>query len=371
MKIGLLKEIKEGEYRVGMIPSNVRRLADAGHQVFVEKDAGRAAGFEDGDYSAAGASVLPTPEAVYDQAELIIKVKEILPPEHEFLKDRHIVFTYIHSANRRQQTQVLLEKKLVAFAYEDVMDERGEFPLLTPMSEMAGDVGVLYGVHYMMCTRGGNGTLICGAPGVPPAKVVVFGGGNVGLRAAKMAAALGAQVTIMDTNIRRMREINASLLPEAATMYSNKANIIKAIADADMVVNAVKWFPGLTLISRDMLAGMKPNSLIVDIDAEPNGAIETCRYSTHEDPVYYVDGIRHLCVPNLPSAVAQSASAALSNATIPYILDIANKGWKRAAMENGDLIHGLDFVKGMLTFKPTAEAFGIPYVDVMEALGQC
>jgi len=305
---------------------------------------------------------------VYERAELILKVKEILPKEFDLLREKHIIMTYIHSANRLPQTKALLDSKVVAFAYEGVKDENVEFLLLTPTSEIAGDMALLIGVYHLFTTNGGNGKLICGVPGVENVKVVIFGAGNVGLRAARLAVKLGADVTLMDTDIKRMREVKNYLLPEARTMYSNKENVIKAISEADIVINAVKWYAGLTIISRDMLKYMKPNSLIVDIDAEPGGAIETSRYTTHENPVFVVDGIRHICIPNLPSAVANTSSIALSNATIPYILEVANKGWIKAAKESRRLIHGLNFVKGLVTSKPTAQAFGLEYTDVYEAI---
>ncbi len=370
MIVGVPKEIKEGEFRVAIIPSNVKKLVDNNHRVLVETNAGAEAGFTDDEYRQAGAEIVSSMEEVYQRAELIVKVKEILPEEFGLLKEKHIIMTYIHSANRLPQTKALLDSKVVAFAYEDVRDEHGENPLLIPMSEIAGEVGVLIGAYYLFNTNGGRGKLLGGVPGVEKAKVVIFGAGNVGLRAAKLAIGLGADVTLMDTNIRRMREVETFLLPKVKTVYSSKSNVIKEISNADLVINAVKWYPGLRIISRDMLKYMKANSLIVDIDAEPGGAIETSKYTSHEDPVYVVDGIRHICIPNLPSAVAHTSSIALSNATIPYILEVANKGWLRAAKENKSLACGLDFVKGLLTFKPTANAFGLEYTDVYEAISR-
>ncbi|MGI6734098.1 MAG: alanine dehydrogenase [Anaerovoracaceae bacterium] len=368
MIIGIPKEIKEGEYRVSIIPSNVQKLISKNHTVLVETGAGAAGSFTDEEYEAAGAKILKDPSEVWKQAEMIVKVKEILPEEFDFLEEKHIIMTYIHSANRLPQTKALLDHKVVAFAYEDVKDRQGEFPLLTPMSELAGYVGLLTGVFHLFTTKGGNGKLICGAPGADNVKVVVFGAGNVGLSAARLAVGMGADVTILDTDAKKLRNVHSYLLPAAKTLYSNHANVVEAISNADLVLNAVKWFPGLRILSRDMLKHMKPNSLIVDIDAEPGGAIETSQYSTHDEPVFVVDGIRHIGIPNLPSAVANTASIALSNATIPYIAEVADKGWAKAAKENESLRCGLDFVKGLLTFRPTAEAFGLPYTDVMEAI---
>lgn len=368
MIVGLPKEIKEGEFRVAITPANVRRLADNNHRIIVETGAGIAGCFSNDDYKEAGAEIVSNIKEVYENAELIVKVKEILPEEFDLLRENHIIMTYIHSANRLPQTKALLGNKVVAFAYEDVKDENGEFPLLIPMSEVAGATGLLVGVYNLFNTNGGNGKLVCGAPGADNVKIVIFGAGNVGLEAAKLGVALGADVTLMDTDIKRLRDVHTYLLPEAKTLYSNKSNVIKAISTADLTINAVKWFPGLTIISRDMLKYMKPNSLIVDIDAEPGGAIETSQYSTHENPVFVVDGIRHIGIPNLPSAVSNTSSTVLSNATIPYIIEVANKGWLKAAKENKKLIHGLDFVKGNLTFKPTADAFNLPYIDVNDAI---
>ena len=368
MIIGMPKEIKEGEYRVAVTPSNISRLLDYGHTVVVETNAGREAGFLDTDYESAGAEVAVSKEEVFDKAEMIVKVKEILPEEFGLLKEGQTLMTYIHSANRRPQTEELLNKKMVAFAYEDVKDAKGEFPLLLPMSEIAGDIGLFTGVYHLFNINGGNGKWISGAPGVSNAKIVIFGAGNVGLRAATLAVGMGADVTLMDTSLNRLRDVKSHLLPAAKTVFSNKANVTDAISDADLVINAVKWVPGLTIVSRDMLKHMKPNSLIVDIDAEPGGAIETSEYTTHDDPIVVVDGIRHIGIQNLPSAVANTSSIALSNATIPYILEVANKGWLQAAKDNEALAYGLDFVKGILTFKPTADALGLEYTDVYEAM---
>lgn len=370
MIIGIPKEIKEQEYRVSMIPANVERLVKSGHQVYVEKNAGKAAGFSDVQYEKAGANILETEKEIFEQCELVIKVKEILPCEFNYLKSNQILFTYIHSANRRPQTDAILNSKMVAFAYEDVKDDGGRFPLLEPMSKLAGEVGALTGIFYSFASNGGSGKSVCGTPGVAPMKVVIFGAGNVGLAAAKLTAGMNANVVLMDTNVRRLDDILQNTPPNISTVYSNEYNVRREIRNADIVINAVKWFPGLRILTREMLSEMEPNSMIVDIDAEPDGAIETCRYSTHSEPVYYVDGIRHICIPNLPSSVANTASCALSNATIPYILQIANKGWKKAAIENNSLRQGLDFIKGTLTFKDTAEAFDMEYKDPLDVINQ-
>lgn len=370
MKIGMPKEIKENEFRVAIVPHNVSKLTAAGHQVYVETKAGLAAGFTDAEYIAAGAEIVPDAKTAYAKGDMIVKVKEILPSEFDYLEERHIICTYIHSANRLPQTKALLDSKVVAFAYEDVKDKNGGFPLLEPMSRLAGETGLLTGLFYSFTTQGGSGKIVCGNPGIKPMKIVIFGAGHVGVGAARLAAALNADVVLMDVNLKQLDLVSSQIIPGVRTVFSTHDNIVKEIKDADMVLNAVKWFPGLTLISRDMLKGMQPGSLIVDIDAEPNGAIETSQYTTHENPVFEVDGIRHIGIPNLPSAVANTASQSLSNATISYIKEIADKGWKQAALDNENLIHGLDFIKGNLTFKDTAEAFNIPMADKMELLRQ-
>lgn len=368
MRIGMPKEIKENEFRVAIVPHNVSKLTSVGHQVYVETDAGLAAGFSDEQYVNAGAEIVPDEKTVFEKSDLIVKVKEILPSEFEFLEERHILCTYIHSANRLPQTRALLDSKVVAFAYEDVKDKNGGSPLLEPMSRLAGETGLLTGLFYSFTTQGGTGKIVSGNPGINPMKIVIFGAGHVGIGAARFAKKLDADVVLMDVNIKQLDLVSSQIIPGIKTVFSTRDNIVNEIKDADLVINAVKWFPGLTLISRDMLKGMKKGALIVDIDAEPNGAIETCRYTTHENPVYEVDGIRHICIPNLPSSVANTASQSLSNATIPYIQEIADKGWVKAALDNEKLIHGLDFIKGNLTFKDTAEAFDIPMADKMELL---
>lgn len=363
MKIGLPKEIKEQEYRVAIIPSNVAKLVDAGHTVYVEKGAGAAAGFPDSDYIAAGAEIVESEKDCFDKAELICKVKEILPKEFGLLREDQILFTYIHSANRRPETDELLKSKCIGIALEDMMDDRGHFILLEPMSRIAGEIGLLTGLFYSQTTQGGAGKSICGTIGVKPMKIVIFGAGNVGVAAARLAMGMNADVVLMDVDLLKLEDVLANKLPGVRTCYSNKANVTREIKDADIVLNCVKWVPGLTIISKDMLDVMQPNSMIVDIDAEPGGAIESSQYTTHENPVFYERGIRHIGIPNLPSSVANTASAALSNATIKYIKELADKGWKKACMDDKCLEYGLDFVKGYLTFKDTSESFCIELTD--------
>ena len=363
MRIGLPKEIKEQEYRVAIIPSNVGKLVDAGHEVFVEKNAGAAAGYPDSEYIAVGAKMVESEKECFEKAELICKVKEILPSEFGLLKEDQILFTYIHSANRRPETDELLNSKCIGFAMEDMLDNRGHYVLLEPMSRIAGEIGLLTGLFYSQSTQGGAGKSIGGSIGVKPMKIVIFGAGNVGVAAARLALGMNADVVLMDTDLLKLEDVLANKLPNVRTCFSNKANVTKEIKDADIILNCVKWFPGLTIISKEMLDVMQPNSMIVDIDAEPGGAIESSQYTTHENPVFYEKGIRHIGIPNLPSSVANTASAALSNASIRYIKEIADKGWKKACQEDKCLEYGLDFVKGYLTFIDTSEAFGIELTD--------
>jgi alanine dehydrogenase len=334
----------------------------------VENGAGLAAGMPDAEYVEAGAALAANPQAVFDRADMILKVKELLPAEFPLLREGQILFTYIHSANRPPQTQLLLDRKAVGIAYEDVMTDDGQFPLLTPMSEIAGEVGLLMGAYHLFTVQGGGGLMLGGAPGVAPAQVVVLGAGHAGAAAARSAAALGADVTILDIDLSRLREVRRKTLPNVKTLHCAPPNVERILPQVDLLVNAVKWSPGLTIVSRSMLKLMKRKALIVDIDCEPNGAIETCAYSTLDAPVFEVDGVRHICVPNLPSAVARTASLALANATLPYALEIADKGWFRAVQENTALRRGLDFAKGYLTFRRTAEAQGRLYTPVEEAL---
>ncbi len=362
MKIGVLKEVNKGEYRVAISPENVQRLVRKGHAVLVQSGAGARSGMTDEAYAAAGASIAPDSGELYREAEMLLKVKELSPSEYVQLSDRQILFAYIHSAIRPELTQALLDKRIVGFACEDIRQENGQFPLLTPMSEIAGEVGMIMGIYHSMTTNGGAGLLIGGAPGVEPAKIVVLGAGHAGLGAARYAHALGADVTIVDVNLDRLRDIRSRILPSIKTLYSSDTNIRRLLPETDILVNAVKWVPGVTLVSRSMLSLMKDNALIIDVDCEPGGAIETCAFTTHEDPIFAVDGIRHFCVPNLPSAVARTASYAFTNATIPYIEQIADKGWERAARENAALRSGLDFALGHLLFETTASFQNRPYI---------
>ncbi len=370
MIIGVPKEIKEGECRVALTTVGAEILTSHGHEVLIETGAGVAAGMDDVDYVSAGARILPDMTEIYGLSEMVMKVKEILPPEYPLLRENQIVFTYIHSAIRPVQTQVLLDRKVIGIAYENVTPDGREFPLLLPMSEIAGEVGLLLGAVQMFSVNGGSGLLPGGAPGVEPAKIAVLGAGNVGIGATRYALGLGADVTLLDIDIARLRMIRREVFPNIKTLHCNRPNVERILRESDMLVNAVKWVPGLTIVSRDMLKLMKRSALIVDIDCEPKGCIETCRFSTHADPVYEVDGIRHVCVPNLPSATARTSSFALCNATLPYAVELADKGWFQAVTDNAALRNGMSFAKGYLTFLPTAEAQKRPYTTPEEALNK-
>jgi alanine dehydrogenase len=358
MIIGIPKEIKPNEYRVSILPSGVESLISRGHEVIIETLAGAKSGIRDEEYGEAGAAVVQGSRVVYERSDLIVKVEEILRPEYDLLREGLVIFTYLHSANNPEETQALLDKKVVAIAYEDIETDVGDAPLLTPMSEVAGEVGLLMGAYHMFTTSGGNGVLLGGAVGAEPAKVFIFGEGRVGLGAARYALGLGADVTILDVDLDRLREIRFKTLPRAKTLFCDRYNVRSILPHADLLVNAVKWPPGSDkhIVTRGMLKQMKKRALIVDISCDPHGAIETCVPTSHDQPVYEVDGIRHYCVDNLPSAVAKTASHSLCNTTLPYVLQIADKGWHGAIRDNSTLRRGLGFAFGHLTFKPTAVA---------------
>ena len=366
MIIGIPKEIKKKEYRVSITPPGVRSLVEHGHQIFIEKNAGQDSGFVDQNYSSVGATIVPDAATVYQKSEMILKVKEIFPQEFEFLKSGQIIFSYLHSANNPEETQALLDKQVVAIAYEDMETDDGQAPLLTPMSEIAGEVGLIMGVYHMFTINGGSGKLIGGAVGTAPARIVILGAGNVGLGSARYAIGLGADVTLMDVDVDRLREVRQKIFLQSKTLFLNSSNVRNILPQTDMLINGVKWPPGAQyhIVTRDMLKLMKKDSLIVDISCDPAGAIETCRPTPHDNPIYEVEGIRHYCVDNLPSAVARTSSSALSNASLPYVLKIANDGWLQAIKEDAVLKRGLGFALGYLTFKPTAEAQNREYTPV-------
>ena len=370
MIIGVPREIKKNEHRVSITPPAVDALVSRGHQIIIETRAGAGSGISDADYTAAGANLAPDARTIYRKAEMILKVKELFPQEFNLLKEGQIIFTYIHSANNPEETQALLDKKVIAIAYEDIETDDGRCPLLTPMSEIAGEVGLTMGVYHMFTTAGGSGVLIGGAVGSQPAKVAILGAGNVGIGAARYATGLGADVTLLDIDLERLRQIRQKMLPGIKTVYLNQYNVRQMLPAIDLLINAVKWPPQSDehIVTREMLKLMKTDSLIVDISCDPAGAIETCVPTSHDQPTYVVDGIRHYCVDNLPSAVAKTASDALSNASLPYVLKIADKGWLAAIKADVSLRRGLGFAFGHLTFKPTAMAQNRPYTSVDEII---
>ena len=363
MKIGIPKEIKNNENRVGMTPDGVAELVKHGHEVFVQHTAGEGSGFADAAYEKVGAKILPTIEAVYDVAEMIIKVKEPIKPEYPLLKHGQLVFTYFHLACDLELTEAMVKSGAVCLAYETVQTADKRLPLLVPMSEVAGRMASINGAYYLQKTKGGKGKLMSGVPGVKPAKVLVLGGGIVGEAAARMAAGMGAEVYITDVSLPRLRQLDAELPANVHTLYSTEHNIRKELKDVDIVVGSV-LVPGDKaphLITRDMLKEMEPGTVLVDVAIDQGGCFETSHPTTHSDPVYEVDGIVHYAVANIPGAVPNTSTAALTNATLKYALALADKGWKKACREDAALYKGLNVVEGKITFKAVADVWGMPY----------
>ena len=363
MKIGIPKEIKNNENRVGMTPDGVAELVKHGHEVFVQHTAGEGSGFADAAYEKVGAKILPTIEAVYDVAEMIIKVKEPIKPEYPLLKHGQLVFTYFHLACDLELTEAMVKSGAVCLAYETVQTADKRLPLLVPMSEVAGRMASINGAYYLQKTKGGKGKLMSGVPGVKPAKVLVLGGGIVGEAAARMAAGMGAEVYITDISLPRLRQLDAELPANVHTLYSTEHNIRKELKDVDIVVGSV-LVPGDKaphLITRDMLKEMEPGTVRVDVAIDQGGCFETSHPTTHSDPVYEVDGIVHYAVANIPGAVPNTSTAALTNATLKYALALADKGWKKACREDAALYKGLNVVEGKITFKAVADVWGMPY----------
>ena len=363
MKIGIPKEIKNNENRVGMTPDGVAELVKHGHEVFVQHTAGEGSGFADAAYEKVGAKILPTIEAVYDVAEMIIKVKEPIKPEYPLLKHGQLVFTYFHLACDLELTEAMVKSGAVCLAYETVQTADKRLPLLVPMSEVAGRMASINGAYYLQKTKGGKGKLMSGVPGVKPAKVLVLGGGIVGEAAARMAAGMGAEVYITDISLPRLRQLDAELPANVHTLYSTEHNIRKELKDVDIVVGSglVPGDKAPHLITRDMLKEMEPGTVLVDVAIDQGGCFETSHPTTHSDPVYEVDGIVHYAVANIPGAVPNTSTAALTNATLKYALALADKGWKKACREDAALYKGLNVVEGKITFKAVADVWGMPY----------
>jgi alanine dehydrogenase len=370
MIIGVPKEIKNNENRVALTPAGVAEFKKNGHLVYVQKSVGENSGFSDKAYKEAGAELLPTIEAVYEIAEMIIKVKEPIASEYPLIKKDQLLFTYFHFASSEPLTYAMMEREAVCLAYETVEKSDRSLPLLVPMSEVAGRMAIQEGAKYLEKPMKGKGILLGGVPGVPPAKVVVLGGGIVGTQAAKMAAGFGAQVTIMDVSLPRLRYLSDVMPANVTTVMSNHYNVRDAISQADLVIGAV-LIPGAKaphLITRDMLKLMAPGTVVVDVAVDQGGCIETCTPTTHENPTFIIDDIVHYCVANMPGAVPYTSTLALTNATLPYALQLANKGWKKACAENEELKKGLNVANGKILYKGVADAWNLPFEDVETAL---
>lgn len=370
MLVGVPKEIKNHEYRVGLTPSGVREMIAHGHKVLVETRAGLAIGFTDEQYIAAGASIAPSAKAVFEQAGMIIKVKEPQPVECRMLRPGQILFTYLHLAPDPEQTRLLIESGAIAIAYETVTDDRGGLPLLAPMSEVAGRMAIQAGAHALEKAQGGCGVLLGGVPGVLPAKVVVIGGGVVGLNAARMAMGLGADVTILDKSLGRLKEIDMQFEGRIKTLVSNTANIEEVTQTADLVVGAV-LVPGALapkLVSRAMLKKMKHGAVLVDVAIDQGGCFETSHPTTHQEPIYAVDGVVHYCVANMPGGVARTSTLALSNATLPFALELADLGWAQTLLENLHLRNGLNICCGKVTHEAVAKDLGHAWHAPLDAI---
>ncbi len=363
MIVGVPKEIKDNEYRVALTPGGVRQLVRHGHQVLVQASAGAGSGFSDDEYAAVGATILPTAKEVWEGAEMIMKVKEPRPEEYPYLREDLLLFTYLHLAAEPELTQELLQKKVAAVAYETVQLDNGVLPLLTPMSEVAGRMAVQVGAHYLEKAHGGRGKLLGGVPGVRPADVVIIGGGTVGTNAAKIALGMGAHVIIIDKNLDRLRYLADVLHGNLTTLASNELNIANAVERADLLVGAV-LIPGARaphLVTREMVLRMKPGSVIVDVAIDQGGCVETIHPTTHSNPVYEVDGVVHYGVTNMPGAVPRTSTYALSNATLPYALELADKGFAEAVKQNHVLARGVNTYRGVCTYPAVAEAFSLEF----------
>lgn len=370
MIIGVPKEIKNNENRVAVTPAGVSELSKKGHEVYVQVGAGQGSGFSDEEYEAAGAKMMTTIEEVYSIAEMIIKVKEPIASEFNLIKKDQLIYTYFHFASSEELTHAMIKSNAVCLAYETVELEDRSLPLLIPMSEVAGRMSIQEGAKYLEKTFGGRGMLLGGVPGVPPAKVLILGGGIVGTEAAKMAAGLGADVTIMDVNLRRLRYLDDIMPANVKTMMSNEYNIRSLVKVSDVIIGAV-LIPGAKapfLVTKDMLPTMNPGTVMVDVAIDQGGCIETTVPTTHDHPTFVVDGVIHYSVANMPGAVPRTSTIALTNATLPYAMQLAEKGWKKACSDDKALRKGLNVVNGKIVYKGVSEAFGLPYHDVAEVL---
>jgi alanine dehydrogenase len=366
MIVGILKEIKAEENRISMTPAGVEVMIQNGHTLLVEKDGGKGSGFEDEVYKNAGAEIVDTPQEIFERAEMVMHVKEPLPAEYDLIREDQIVFTYLHLAAAEELTHALIKSKSICIAYETIQKADGSLPLLTPMSEVAGRMATQQGAKYLEMAQGGHGILLGGVPGVDPGTVVVIGGGVVGINAAKMACGLGAKVYILDMNLDRLRYLSDVMPANCIPLMASPATTRELVKEADVVIGAVlvAGAKAPKLVTREMLKTMQKGSVLVDVAIDQGGCFETSRPTTHSDPIYEVDGIVHYCVANMPGAVAKTSTIALTNATLPYAVEIANKGWQRAMQENPEIKLGANVMKGKVTYKAVAETFDLEYTPI-------
>jgi alanine dehydrogenase len=366
MKIGLPKEIKDNEYRVGLTPAGVRALVDAGHTLFVQKTAGEGSGFPDEQYVKAGATLVETADDAWGEGDMVVKVKEPIAPEYPRMRENQLLFTYLHLAPEFELTKQMMERKVTGVAYETITDRHGRLPLLTPMSEVAGRMSVQVGATYLEKMNGGRGILLGGVPGVPAANVLIIGGGVVGTEAAKMAVGLGAKVTIIDRSLDRLRQLDDIFLSKVQTLASSRYAIEEAISHADLVIGAVLVVGAAApkLVTRDMLHLVPQGAVLVDVAVDQGGCFETTHATTHSNPTYFEEGVLHYCVANMPGAVPRTSTFALTNATLPYALDLANKGFERAISDDIGLREGVNTYAGKLTYEAVATSQNLEYTQL-------
>ena len=372
MIVGILKEIKIAENRVCMTPEGVEVMVHNKHQLLVEKNAGKGSGFSDEQYVQAGATIIDTPKEIFDRADMVMHVKEPQPQEYDLIRKDQIVFTYLHLAAEERLTKALIKAESVNIAYETIQKKDGSLPLLVPMSEVAGRMATQVGADYLQMTKGGKGILLGGVPGVEPGVVVVIGGGIVGINAALMACGLGGKVYLFDTNLDRLRYLREVMPANCFPIMSSVPKLKELLKKADLVIGAV-LIPGAKaprLVTRDMLKDMQDGTVMVDVAIDQGGCFETSKATSHDDPVFTVDGVVHYCVANMPGAVAKTSTLALTNATLPYALDIANKGWKRASKENEEIALGVNVIDGKITYEAVAQAFDLEYTPFSEILAK-
>ncbi len=370
MIIGVPKEIKTNENRVALVPVGAQTLTRARHTVLVETGAGIGSGFSDDAYKQAGAAIINTAKEIFERSDMIMKVKEPLPPEYGLIRQGQVVFTYFHFASSKELTEAMMKSRCIAIAYETVQKADGSLPLLIPMSEVAGRMAPQEGAKYLEKAMGGRGVLLAGVPGTEPADVAIIGGGVVGTNAAKIASGLGARVTILDNNLYRLRYLDDVMPKNVITMMSNPYNIKKAVSHADMTIGAV-LIPGAKaphLVTRDMLKDMKTGSVIIDVSVDQGGCVETCKPTTHDNPTYVIDGVVHYCVANMPGAVPFTSTVALTNATLSYAVEIANKGYRDAIKQNAEIRPGANMVDGKITYNGVADAFGFPFTPIDQVM---